>query len=312
MIKSRVSELFRQGYAMRQRLACFPFLLLLVGCGTRAAVPAPPAVEAPTPLGVNFNPARAGTIEGRVSWQGDMPTWHAYRDVKTTVGREVDSIDFLNPAIPKIHAENRGIGQTLVFLRSVDPKRSKPWDIPAPKALAHNNLMHLEQFGRLSPVGIARRGDEIELSSTNTELDLLRAEGAAFFTLAFPVERRPLARVMDRAGVVEFSSAVGKYWAKAWLMVLEHPYAAITDDEGRFSLSDVPDGDYELVLWMPNPHVERFERDPELLRVSRVWHGPALEKSVRVTVKAKERTETGLCIGAGDFKRQGANAPRSP
>ena len=30
---------------------------------------------------------------------------------------------------------------------------------------------------------------------------------------------------------------------------MEHPYYAVTDGEGKFSLSDVPAGEYEVKIW---------------------------------------------------------------
>jgi hypothetical protein len=38
-------------------------------------------------------------------------------------------------------------------------------------------------------------------------------------------------------------------WMKAWLVVQEHPYYAVTDEGGTFSLADVPPGTYELEAW---------------------------------------------------------------
>lgn len=38
-------------------------------------------------------------------------------------------------------------------------------------------------------------------------------------------------------------------WMTGWLAVEEHPYVAITDENGKFSLTDVPPGDYELRVW---------------------------------------------------------------
>lgn len=38
-------------------------------------------------------------------------------------------------------------------------------------------------------------------------------------------------------------------WMKGWLAVAEHPYYAITDENGNFELTDVPAGDYEIKVW---------------------------------------------------------------
>lgn len=38
-------------------------------------------------------------------------------------------------------------------------------------------------------------------------------------------------------------------WMTGWLVVVDHPWAAVTDAEGRFTLRDVPPGDYTLAVW---------------------------------------------------------------
>lgn len=38
-------------------------------------------------------------------------------------------------------------------------------------------------------------------------------------------------------------------WMKAWLVVQEHPYYALTDESGAFTIANVPPGEYELEAW---------------------------------------------------------------
>jgi plastocyanin len=38
-------------------------------------------------------------------------------------------------------------------------------------------------------------------------------------------------------------------WMSGWIVVQEHPYYAVTDESGTFSLTDVPAGDYEVKVW---------------------------------------------------------------
>ena len=38
-------------------------------------------------------------------------------------------------------------------------------------------------------------------------------------------------------------------WMQAWILVVDHPYHAVTDANGQFSLSDVPPGTYEAQIW---------------------------------------------------------------
>mgnify|MGYP001608230895 CR=1 FL=1 len=38
-------------------------------------------------------------------------------------------------------------------------------------------------------------------------------------------------------------------WMSAWLWVTEHPYAAVTKEDGSFQISDIPPGKYKLEFW---------------------------------------------------------------
>src|SRR3546814_6800868 len=46
-------------------------------------------------------------------------------------------------------------------------------------------------------------------------------------------------------------------WMLAWIYVADSPYYALTGEDGSFSLTDVPPGDYTLVTWQE--HVEETE-----------------------------------------------------
>lgn len=40
-------------------------------------------------------------------------------------------------------------------------------------------------------------------------------------------------------------------WMKSWVVVAENPYYAVTGADGKFSITDVPPGKYEIVVWHP-------------------------------------------------------------
>ncbi len=43
-------------------------------------------------------------------------------------------------------------------------------------------------------------------------------------------------------------------YMESWAMVQNHPYYAVTDESGRFRLSDVPPGTYRVKIWHPYVH----------------------------------------------------------
>jgi hypothetical protein len=62
-------------------------------------------------------------------------------------------------------------------------------------------------------------------------------------------------------------------WMRAYLGVLDHPYFAVTGADGRFTLADLPPGDYVVESWH-----ERFG-----MREARVTIGPREAKDVSFT-----------------------------
>jgi hypothetical protein len=52
-----------------------------------------------------------------------------------------------------------------------------------------------------------------------------------------------------RAGLVHLRCNGGHVWMNAEMVVVPHPYYAVTDESGRFELTDVPPGTYQIVAW---------------------------------------------------------------
>jgi hypothetical protein len=39
--------------------------------------------------------------------------------------------------------------------------------------------------------------------------------------------------------------------------VLDHPYAAITDEQGQFAIDKIPEGKHELRIWHEGSYIDR-------------------------------------------------------
>tara|TARA_Y100000817_G_scaffold48033_1_gene33955 strand:- start:14 stop:724 length:711 start_codon:yes stop_codon:yes gene_type:complete len=46
-------------------------------------------------------------------------------------------------------------------------------------------------------------------------------------------------------------------WMKTWVLVSDHPYFAVSDKDGNYSISDIPPGEYEVICWQ-----EKFSKKP--------------------------------------------------
>ncbi|MFT5322490.1 MAG: plastocyanin [Planctomycetaceae bacterium] len=62
-------------------------------------------------------------------------------------------------------------------------------------------------------------------------------------------------------------------WMQAYWLVVDHPYATVTDPDGRFTIPKLPAGDYEFVVWQ-----------------ERVGY---LDKKMKATINADAKTDLG-------------------
>jgi len=259
----------------------------LVGCGPAPGQPVV-KIQPPVPVSQAFDRAACGSIGGRVVWQGELPGAEPFAILPINGGLELGQPKQYraNPHAPRIDAATRGVGAAVVFLRNVDAARARPWDhAPVTVAMADHQLRI--NGGR---VGFVRRGDPVTFVSRQKAHHALRADGAGFFTLPFPDPDRPLVRSFDRTGVVELSSAATYFWMRGHLFVDDHPYYATTSADGRFTLTDVPEGRYELAAWLPDWREAGRDLDPEFGIVQRLRFRPPLEVRRAIEVRAGAET----------------------
>jgi Carboxypeptidase regulatory-like domain len=58
-------------------------------------------------------------------------------------------------------------------------------------------------------------------------------------------------RLTKRVGFVDVTCTLHP-WSHATIAVFDHPYFAVTDEHGRFSLDSVPAGSYTIRIWRPD------------------------------------------------------------
>jgi hypothetical protein len=275
------------------------------GCGEDFAQPEI-SRESPQPSPVShFDPTTAGIIHGRVIWQGDIPVVPPLLVRANPIGGEALAKRQIqpNPNAPILHSPDRGVSNAVVFLRGVDAATARPWSLTPVRVEQRGLRFHILQGDLDSPYGFIRRGDAIEMVSRDPYFHALHVSGASFFTLMFPDPDRPLTRPLKENGVVELTSAAGYYWMRAYLFVDDHPYYARTDKEGRFSLEQVPPGQYEVVCWIPNWQEARHERDPETGLITRLFFQAPVTLVQKVELGKQESKEIRFSPSMRDFQR---------
>jgi len=182
-----------------------------------------------------------GTIAGTVKWSGAVPKLAALAINKDTEvcdpqGEKRRDLERL------IVGANGGVANTVVFLKNIS--RGKAMDLPETRQVLNQKTCRYEPHVMLVP-----SQGTVHLRSSDPVLHTVHMSGASDYNLPFPFANQTITRNMNRDGLVDLRCNAGHVWMNAEMMVVRHPYYAVTDDEGNFRLTNVPPGDYQIEAW---------------------------------------------------------------
>ena len=72
--------------------------------------------------------------------------------------------------------------------------------------------------------------------------------GKELYHVALPEKGSSVTKTLTQAGLLRVS-CYAHPWQRAYVYIFDHPYAVVTDEEGRFVIKDIPPGTYTLVAW---------------------------------------------------------------
>ena len=86
-----------------------------------------------------------------------------------------------------------------------------------------------------------------------------------------------LKRFSDKEGPIELRCDFHR-WMRAFVFVMEHPFFAVTDSQGQFTIKNLPPGEYTLASWH-----ESFGENKQIIKV-----GSSGLNSIKFTYKPKK------------------------
>ena len=185
-----------------------------------------------------------GTVSGKVTYSGSVPTKKVIPTKDANVCGSIRDVKLvaLGPG--------NGVRDAVVFLK--DMASGKDWGPAEGPPEIDNVKCDFEPH-----VQVIRTG---EIDVVNTDPVLHNTHGfygrRTAFNLALPNEGQHIKVELTRPGLVRVEcDAHG--WMLGWIYVADSPYYALTGEDGSFSLTDVPAGDYTLVTWQE--HTEETE-----------------------------------------------------
>lgn len=181
--------------------------------------------------------ANGGTIKGKVSYTGDVPM----RKIIPTKDPQVCGSVRNEPQV--LVGPGKGVAGAIVYLKDV--QKGKPWDKPKETPTLNNHNCSFEPHVQVIPVGM-------NVAILNSDPVLHNTHGflikATVFNLAMPKQGMRVEKPLKRPGMVRVECDVHG-WMLAWIYVADNPYAVLTGKDGTFTITNVPPGEYTMVVW---------------------------------------------------------------
>ncbi len=184
-----------------------------------------------------------GIITGRVSLEGETPPVPIL-----PVHKDVHCCGSSTPSPRLSVGRDNGVENAVVYL--VNISEGKKFDNTETVVLDQKGC-HFEPHVVVLPFG-----EELVISNSDDILHNVRAyhinDGKTIFNIAQPIKgQRTTIRpaLFDQPGIYHAVCDAGHPWMSAFIVVSEHPYYTVTDENGTFTLDEVPPGNYEIRVW---------------------------------------------------------------
>ena len=211
----------------------------LAACSGDTADTTPAAAPA-APAGKKVDTATAGSIGGRVQFDGSVPPAEM---IRMSSDRNCGEAARASDAI--VVDDGKGVGNTFVYVKEgLDP--SYTYDAPTePVVLDQKGCFYTP---RVIGVRVGQPFDIVNSDPTMHNVHALPMVNQEF-NHGQPKKDMRLTKTFTAPEVmVRFKCDVHS-WMTAFVGVMAHPYFAVTKPNGEFSIPNLPPGTYTLAAW---------------------------------------------------------------
>jgi len=138
-----------------------------------------------------------------------------------------------------------GVKNVIVALKNVSKGKAMP---KQDLSLDNKNC----QFHPL--VGIAYKNSQFVIHNSdpifhNTSLGLMmKDKRSTVYNLALPTQNATIKKPVQRTGMISVKCDSHK-WMRSYVYAAKNPYVAVTGENGKFEITDILPGKYEVTVW---------------------------------------------------------------
>jgi plastocyanin len=228
-------------------LAFYCAAMLLAGCSGKVSTPGPGAVStAPAPVYFKVDPATAGTVTGTIHFKGKRPA----RKVIDMSEEPACVAARLHNGSGKAYDESLvvsrsgGLANAFVYVKS--GLEGKTFAVPA-------TPVTIDQSGcwfRPRVLGI-QTGQILQVVNSDPVTHNIHpmAQVNREWNHSQGAGDPPIARKFIKPEIMIRVKCNIHSWMHAFIGVLDHPYFAVSGDDGTFAITNLPPGTYTIAVW---------------------------------------------------------------
>jgi hypothetical protein len=195
------------------------------------------------PAGEKVDTANAGKVQGAVTLDGVAPK-------NEPIKMNADPVCVKENKTPQfqetytVGTDGKSLGNVFVYVK--DGLGNYVYDPPTGPATIDQKecRYHPHVFGM-------RVGQTLEIINSDPTLHNIHAlpKGNAEFNTGQPIQGMKTTHVFTAKEIMVPFKCDVHGWMNAYVGVLDHPYYAVTKDDGKFELKDLPAGTYTIEAW---------------------------------------------------------------
>ena len=208
-----------------------------------SVAPRPSVVETPAQPYRAVAVAGGSRLTGTVDFEGPIPA-----DSVIPVPGDVQGCGHSVNA-RAVDRTGTKIGGVVVWISDI--RTGKPLPIERRFELANDGCMLTPRVqAALSPATLNMASQDVAMHR-NHIINVATGELVGIAPFNDNGEVVPFDSLLTRPGQLEITCELHP-WSKAWILVFDHPYFALTTKAGSFAIDDVPAGTYHVKAWHPS------------------------------------------------------------